>query len=153
LPDWLHLVLPLGLALVAVVVGVVLRLLGKERAAAGALAWAEWSTGARLYMLQKAVEKEPTNARLHCELGSLLLGLGRLDEAITALRLAASLAPEDARGLLLLGQALRRRGLPREAMAAFERCLERDPFGRQGRAARKAIDAVSRAMVGGGPGQ
>ena len=147
LAGWWHVFLPVVIVLLVLVVAAVLRYLKREKAAATILSWAEWTTGARLYMLQKAVEREPGNARLHSELGALLLTLGRVAEAVAELEQAAKLEPGDARVLLLFGQALKRRGQLQQALLVLQRSLERDPHGRQGRAARKEIDSISQLLV------
>ena len=58
----------------------------------------------------EAVQLNPSNAEAHRDLGSTLLALGRITEAITELKASLGLAPNDTRTQRLLTQAYARSG-------------------------------------------
>lgn len=54
--------------------------------------------------LEKAADKHPESATVHCNLGVAYWELGRVTPALASLRRAADLAPDDARPMEFLGQ-------------------------------------------------
>jgi tetratricopeptide (TPR) repeat protein len=83
-----------------------------------------------LVHLRRAIELQPDFVRGWRELGSTLLGLGQIAEAVDALRRALAIAPLDAGSLGSMGRALfigyARFG---EAAAWFDRALEQNASG------------------------
>ncbi len=71
--------------------------------------------------LVRAAEVAPGDWRVHRGLGKAYLQLNRLPEALTELRKATALAPENAPLHFLLAQALRKSGLADQARAETER--------------------------------
>jgi serine/threonine protein kinase/tetratricopeptide (TPR) repeat protein len=80
--------------------------------------------------LRRAIELQPGSVRGWRELGSTLIALGQLDEAMAALRHALALHPDDASALGSMGRALFV-GYARFADAAawFDRALEQNANG------------------------
>jgi arylsulfatase A-like enzyme len=102
--------------------------------------------GDAIDLLRRSVERRP-DVFLVRSLAQALIIDGRYDEAEEALDLYSALAPDDGRVPLLRGDVLARRGLPREAIAEYERAIELDE-NRVGIRAREQIAGV-RATLGG----
>lgn len=110
--------------------------LRQRRAAAPAVSADEWfrracameaadAPGAeRAY--RRAIEADPQFADAYLNLGVLLGGAGRLDEAIALYRFAIEQRPDDATLHFNLGVMLEDAGQLAEAIAVYERCLELD---------------------------
>ncbi len=80
--------------------------------------------------LRQTLELDPAFAYARWELGVALQQQGRLDEAITELRLASSMAPDNPVTQAVLGQALARAGQTGEArkiLAILEERATREP--------------------------
>lgn len=82
-----------------------------------------------LALWSDTVAKAPGNPRAHNNLGSALVELGRLDEAIAAFRTALRLQPDHLESLNNLGNALLLLRPPQvdEALRAYEAALAADP--------------------------
>jgi serine/threonine protein kinase len=77
--------------------------------------------------LARDVEHDPKFARAHTNLGNLLLGKGRAEEAIASFRKAIEHDPKLIQAQVNLGIALRARGQVEEAAACFRQALDLDP--------------------------
>jgi tetratricopeptide (TPR) repeat protein len=77
---------------------------------------------------QKAVSLDPSFSTARATLGSALVWAREYDAALTELRRALMLNPNDATTIGLYADALSRAGLHREAMVAFEEAAQLDPF-------------------------
>jgi Flp pilus assembly protein TadD len=80
--------------------------------------------------LRQTLELDPAFGYARWELGVALQQQGRLDEAITELRLASSMAPDNPVTQAMLGQALARAGQTGEArkiLAILEERATREP--------------------------
>ena len=86
---------------------------------------AEWSLG--LESIRAALDRAPTRAAYHHELGQILRGSGKLPEAIEAWRQAVKLDPGYADAWEAMGQAYLENGRYKDAIAAFEEALKADP--------------------------
>jgi tetratricopeptide (TPR) repeat protein len=78
-------------------------------------------------VLERLTEHYPSDSSLHEELGSVLVVLGELDEAVRRFETAVALEPEDARPLCNLGWGLLAAGRLDDAMAHLERSLKMNP--------------------------
>lgn len=78
-------------------------------------------------VLERLTEHYPSDASLHEELGSVLVVLGELDEAVRRFETAVALEPDDARQLCNLGWGLLAAGRLDEATAHLERSLKMNP--------------------------
>jgi Flp pilus assembly protein TadD len=78
-------------------------------------------------VLRSAIAAVPQDAGVHHALGLTLVRLKRLDEALGELRLAAELAPDQARYAYVYAVALHSAGRGSEAMTALEISLARHP--------------------------
>jgi Flp pilus assembly protein TadD len=67
------------------------------------------------------------NAREHLTEGRALLNVGRINEAIAELSLAASLDPTLSEAHSLLGVAFDRKGMPERAKDSYERAVKAEP--------------------------
>jgi len=146
LPEWLpELVQALGwlIPVLLWLIFIVLQRLRKREEGFASSGRADLS----LYLAERAAQKQPQEAGAQRALGEALARLGRMEEAIEVLTVAAALEPGDARTHLMLGWALEHEGRAREAISAYERCWERDPFGRHGARARKRIDRLTAAQA------
>ncbi len=78
--------------------------------------------------LQKAVELDPLLPDAYSGLGMAFIAMGRIDDAIGALRRALSFAPDDFQTHGALGRAyMIGKGLFREAIAEYEQALRHNP--------------------------
>ena len=84
------------------------------------------STTGRMYFA-RAIAIAPQDAGVHHALGLTLVRLKRLDEALSELRRAAELAPEQARYAYVYAVALHSAGRSSEAMTALKESLARHP--------------------------
>lgn len=84
----------------------------------------EAKTREGLWHAQRALHLQPTSADAHYLVGKALFKLGRLPEAIVALRGAAKLNPDDSKPHFLLARAFDRLGKQQEAR------IEREALGR-----------------------
>jgi tetratricopeptide (TPR) repeat protein len=84
-------------------------------------------------ILRRALEAAPQDAGVHRALGLALVRLKRLDEALAELRLAADLAPDQARYAYVYAVALHSAGRGSEAMTALKISLARHPNDRDTR--------------------
>jgi len=78
-------------------------------------------------LLAKAVELDPQHAKAHRELGFVLTGLQRFDEAKHHLRLAIELDPSDAWTYMYLGNDLWAEGSLGAAESEFKKAVELQP--------------------------
>ncbi|HSL84279.1 MAG TPA: tetratricopeptide repeat protein [Thermoanaerobaculia bacterium] len=78
-------------------------------------------------VLERLTEHYPSDASLHDELGSVLVFLGELDEAVRRFETAIALEPDDARLLCNLGWGLLAAGRLDEATAQLERSQKLNP--------------------------
>ena len=76
---------------------------------------------------RKVRELEATSAIGWAGEGSVLLRLNRIDEAVTALKQAVALDPNDTTSVGNLGNALRKQNKPDEAIAMYQKALEKNP--------------------------
>jgi len=96
-----------------------------------------------LPVIERAVELDPTEGRLSRLLGSILLDLDRVNEAIQAFRVAVSLDPNNVRSAFGLGEALEAAG---DGETAFTHYLSTgEKFGRAG-SSWEAIPFLERAV-------
>jgi tetratricopeptide (TPR) repeat protein len=77
--------------------------------------------------LRTATRLQPSIAAYHLDLGSVLLAIGRLDDAVESTEIAAGLAPQHLACWLNLGTIHYARGDKPKALSAFERAVECDP--------------------------
>lgn len=85
---------------------------------------------AALDQLRQRLEADPKDVSAWLSLGRLRLGIGQANEAVTALRQAERLAPDDVEVLVALGEALTfeaQGSVTPAARAVFERALTKDP--------------------------
>ncbi len=80
--------------------------------------------GAAVDLIGKAVAHKPEYAEAHANLGTALMGEGKLDEAVASFQKAIALEPELAKAHVNLGHALQALGRREEAVAAFRRTIE-----------------------------
>ncbi len=99
--------------------GVAVNALGRLREAEGEIAKAE-----ALYKRAIGLDEHMVVARVN--LGVLLVGAQRFDEADVVLREAVRRAPRDPMPLMGLGMSAMSRGVPEEAAEVFEQALELD---------------------------
>jgi tetratricopeptide (TPR) repeat protein len=76
-----------------------------------------------LELIAGALAEVGDNAAFRNSLGSVLLAIGRLDEAEAALRQAIAADPTNAQAHNNLGNALMKRGRPSDAVALYERAI------------------------------
>jgi tetratricopeptide (TPR) repeat protein len=76
-------------------------------------------------LFEKAVRVAPHHARAHLQLGTELLEVGRLEEAIAAAQTGLRLEPENGFGYLVLGKAYLLREEYARAVPLLERAAER----------------------------
>lgn len=93
------------------------------------------SAASALAMLRDAAEADPTDATYPLAAARIALQHGNAAEARGFAEHAVRIAPRDAQGFEVLGQALHALGEPKQARRAVERALELDP----GRAAAKEL--------------
>jgi len=80
-----------------------------------------------LARMRRSLELEPGRADWHSNVGVVLKGEGRIDEAAEAFRQAIALDPEHVNAHSNLGVLLRAQGHVDEAEAAYRRAIELDP--------------------------
>jgi len=85
----------------------------------------DYSSTVRIW--QTVVDAVPTNYRAHNNIGTALVEVGRIDEAVEHYRRAIELRPRYADAHNHLGAALRRLGGFEEAVSEFRWALELDP--------------------------
>ncbi len=73
--------------------------------------------------IDMAIQKEPSNPRLHYHKGAILMQFDQLDEAIEALSHAITLAPDYAPAYLLRSQVFEKLGEEEAAAADFSQSL------------------------------
>jgi tetratricopeptide (TPR) repeat protein len=78
-------------------------------------------------LLRDTIATNPEAWRAHSNLGKLLTGMGRTQQALSAFERAAALQPDDAVVALNQALALSQAGRGSEATRAFERALALDP--------------------------
>ncbi|MCB9129201.1 MAG: tetratricopeptide repeat protein [Ardenticatenales bacterium] len=76
--------------------------------------------------LNVVLQRDPTNATVHKNLGIVLHQQGKLSEAVVAFQRAVDLDPNDASTNNNLGIVLRQQGKIEEAIAVFQRAIDRD---------------------------
>jgi tetratricopeptide (TPR) repeat protein len=79
---------------------------------------------------QAVLALRPKSASMHCQVGEVMLALGRAAEAVDYLRSSVQANPESARAQALLGKALAELGQYQEALACFNEAIRLDnaPF-------------------------
>jgi predicted Zn-dependent protease len=77
--------------------------------------------------LQRAVNLDPQNAKVHHLIGSLLLATGRHDDATRELHVALRLHPELLESWIGLAQVAARQNKPAEAVAQLETLVQEHP--------------------------
>jgi protein O-GlcNAc transferase len=80
-----------------------------------------------LVAFQKAVSLTENDANAHCNLGTCLLDLDRVDEAVAVLDVAVGLAPQFAEGHYFLGNCQAKLGHWLEAEASFRHAVQCNP--------------------------
>ena len=95
-----------------------------------------------------ALGLRPTSASAHLGAARLLLRLERYADAETQANLALDIEPKNASVVLLLGDISRKRGDPKQAHWAYKRAAVLDSRGKTGKAARRALDSMSRVPAG-----
>ena len=80
-----------------------------------------------LESIRAAIDRAPTRAPFHYELGQILRGAGKLPEAVDAWKAAVKLDPGYADAWEALGQGYLQSNRYKEAVASFEACLRADP--------------------------
>jgi serine/threonine protein kinase/tetratricopeptide (TPR) repeat protein len=81
---------------------------------------------ARLYA-ERAIQIDPRNGRAHAILGSVRRDSGDYTGAISELKLARDLAPNDSAGMVGLGETYSRMGRAADADRAFQQAIELHP--------------------------
>ncbi len=94
----------------------------------GALLLKSRETAMAEKFLRRAIELAPDFAKPQEDLGLLLEGLGRLEEAVPVLQNATRLDPQSELGFMALGRSLAGLGRGEEADAAFEAAFELNPL-------------------------
>jgi tetratricopeptide (TPR) repeat protein len=79
------------------------------------------------HVLDRAIDNALDEAPFYVELGEVLLGLEELDQAGSALRRAAQLAPGETAAEVRLAELLFRQGAYEEGIAGLEAALQRRP--------------------------
>jgi len=74
-----------------------------------------------------AIEADPDAPEIHGQLGRALLGLGRAEDAIAALKREIEISPDDAVGHCLTGQAYQQLQQYEQARQSFFKAIEADP--------------------------
>jgi predicted O-linked N-acetylglucosamine transferase (SPINDLY family) len=93
-----------------------------------ALAIALWMQGKdSLQALERATTLLPYDASMHCDRGSALVKLGKIDEAAACYRRAIAIDPGFVEALTYLGDILQQTGRHQEAVSCYERALLRRP--------------------------
>jgi len=105
-----------------------------------AFLWRHGDLAGALAELQRSVAREPANAGLHADLGSVCLDMGAVSKAAEAYRKAIELAPKNVEYHLLLGLIEQVLGRNDQAAACFKRVLEIDPNHEGARAALKVLE-------------
>ncbi len=75
--------------------------------------------------LNRALDRRPQHAGLHCAAGQVFDRLGRADEAVAATERALDLAPGYAKALVQLARLYQQTDRHRDALARLEQALER----------------------------
>ncbi len=93
----------------------------------GLAAWREWQLTRSLELLEKARDLGPQYPFAYVSLAAVYHDLGRDDFALTQLRTAQSLSPEDVNVLGNLGRLLKIMGKQSEALAVYRQLIYLDP--------------------------
>jgi hypothetical protein len=93
----------------------------------GAISGHRGDMGGAIALLERAIAKEPNIASWHSNLSGLYRLHYRLDEALTAARIAVKLRPDAARYHVNLGKALIDCNLRDDALMSFLMALAREP--------------------------
>jgi tetratricopeptide (TPR) repeat protein len=94
----------------------------------GVLTWQQCATFTDLKTLwQATLERNPSCAMAHSNLGDLLLIDGNVDDAIASYRRALAIQPDSTEAHNNLGTALLRKGRTEEAIAHYEQVLKIQP--------------------------
>ena len=80
-----------------------------------------------LHHIERAIALNPSLGNAHVQRGRLLIGLGRHDEATTALKTALQFEPEQPATLLYLGMAEGQRNQWSQAIEHLKRAIRLDP--------------------------
>jgi Tfp pilus assembly protein PilF len=91
-----------------------------------------------------SVSRHKSYADPYLGLADALLGLGRVEEALSQLEIGAKEAPENPALLLSLGQLYYRVGRLKEARTSLEGVLKKDPGGPSGRRAADLLKELSK---------
>ena len=105
--------------------------------------------------LKKARRLAPLSPVIHYNLGAAYFGKKKLDQALSALKVALDLDPQHLKAHLLLGFVLEAQGLYQESQRELTWVIERDPSGRSGQEAKGAlvhVESKIAARLGGGAG-
>ena len=89
------------------------------------------------FAAQQALNLEPRSPRALATLGSVLVWMGRHDEALSSLSKAVDLNPADASIVATYADALSRAGQQKEALSAWERVRGLDPI----------VNPLSKALI------
>lgn len=92
---------------------------------------------------------------IHYNLGAAYFGKKKLDQALSALKVALDLDPQHLKAHLLLGFVLEAQGLYEDSHRELTWVIERDPSGRSGQEAKGAlvhVESKIAARLGGGAG-
>jgi len=92
--------------------------------------------------LKSAVTKRPGALPARAALALVYADLGRMDEALSELRIGLSISPANPLLHLNLGKVFRRQNRPDQAAEAFRRAIEIDPKGASAAEARRELNAM-----------
>ncbi len=98
-----------------------------DRVAAAEAAETRLDFRAAYELLGQAIRSDPAAAQAYIARAGLHEKLGRTALALADLARAGAAAPDDPQAYVLAGQILRRHGAPRQAIAAFDEALARNP--------------------------
>jgi TolB-like protein/Tfp pilus assembly protein PilF len=87
----------------------------------------DWSFREADALFRAALAEDPSDAQIHHFFGRHLVGQGRMDEGITALRTSLELEPCSAANQAVLGWGLFVARRPEEALQELDACLAQEP--------------------------
>lgn len=89
--------------------------------------------------LEKARRLAPLSPVIHYNLGAAYFGKKKLDQALSAVKVALDLDPQHLKAHLLLGFVLEAQGLYQESQRELKWVLEHHPLSRSGQEAKAAL--------------